>query len=375
MNADFIPVSSPWLGDEEMDCVKDALGAGAISGFFGDYLPQFESEFAEYCGCTQGVAVSSGTSALHLALVTLGIKPGDEVLVSTLTNMATFFAVLYIGAKPVPIDIDKVTLNLDPNLIEEKITSKTRAILVVHLFGHPVEMSPVLDVARKYNLFVIEDCAEAHGAEYKGKKVGGLGDAGCFSFYANKIITTGEGGMITFNDPKLADKARNLKGLAFGNKNKFMHKDVGYNYRLTNLQAAIGHAQFGKIEQILSRKRTLAANYTKRLVNNMELQLPVELDYARNVYWMYHVVLKGKCKGKRSEIMAKLREEKIETRENFIPFNLQEIFIKQGLVKKDECPLANDVALDGFYLPSGVDLPESKIDFITERLKKIIGGV
>src|SRR4051812_16072786 len=184
-----VAVAQPMLGEEEARCVSDALAKGAISGFFGEYLPQFESEFAAYCGCRYGIATTSGTTALHLALATLSVKQGDEVLVSSLTNMATFFAVIYQGAKPIPVDIERRTLNLDPADLERKLTRKTRAILVVHLFGHPCNMDPILDLARRHKLYVIEDCAEAHGATYKGRKVGGLADMGCFSFYANKIIT------------------------------------------------------------------------------------------------------------------------------------------------------------------------------------------
>lgn len=256
-----IPIAQPSLGSAESECVNDALSKGAISGFFGEYIPKFEEEFAHYSDCEYGVSTSSGTTALHLALAALDIREGDEVLVSTLTNMATIFAILYVGARAVPIDIESDTLNLDPNLLERNFTPRTRAIMVVHLFGHPVDMDPVLEVARRHGVFVIEDCAEAHGATYRGRKVGSLGDAGCFSFYANKIITTGEGGMVTLRDKRLADRARNLRGLAFGDTNKFMHKDIGYNYRMTNLQAAVGHAQFQRIEQIISRKRAIADYY------------------------------------------------------------------------------------------------------------------
>jgi perosamine synthetase len=374
MIRNYIPVSTPWLDEAEATCVNDALAKGAISGFYGDYLPLFEKEFAEYCECEFGVAVSSGTTALHLGLLALGIKAGDEVLVSTLTNMATFFAILYIGAKPVPIDIEPDTLNLDPSLLEQRVTQKTKAILVVHLFGHPVDMDPVLDVAKRHELFVLEDCAEAHGATYKGRKVGGLGDAGCFSFYANKVITTGEGGMVTFHQSNYAELARNLKGLAFGDVNKFMHKDVGYNYRMTNLQAAVGHAQFQKIEKIISRKRSIAARYSKQLASVEGLQLPLEKAYARNVFWMYHLVLTGKNSGRRSEVMRRLAQTGIETRETFIPYNLQDIFIKQGLVLPDACPRANEVAYSGFYLPSGVELNEAELDHIASRLIDILSS-
>lgn len=370
-----IPVSQPILGETETRYVMDAVSKGAISGFFGEYLPRFESDFSKYCDCAYGVATTSGTSAIHLALMTLAIGKGDEVLVSTLTNMATFFAVIYQGAVPVPIDIETDTWNLDPALLEAKITSKTKAILVVHLFGHPVNMDPVLAIARKHNLYVIEDCAEAHGATYKGRKVGGIGDMGCFSFYANKIITTGEGGMITLNSSEMADKARNLKGLAFGDVNKFMHKGIGVNYRMTNLQAALGCAQFEKIESIIESKRRIARFYNKRLAGLNCVQLPVEKPYARNVYWMYHLALQGTAADKRQQVMQRLLEYGIETREGFIPYNMQDIFIEKGWTRLDECPKANDVATKGFYLPSGASLSDEELDYVAEKLQVVLKSV
>jgi len=368
----YLPVSQPYLDSKETDYVNDALKSKAISGFFGEYIPRFEKSFASYCGTKYGVTVSNGTTALHIALVAIGIKQGDEVLVSTLTNMATFFAVLYQGAKPIPIDIESDTLNMDPSILESKITSRTKAILVVHLFGHPVDMDPVNAVAKKHGLAVVEDCAEAHGALYKGKKTGSLGDAGCFSFYANKIITTGEGGMVTTNDHTIADRVRSLKGLAFGDKFKFMHKDIGYNYRLTNLQSAIGCAQVEKIEEVISNKRRIAAYYEQKLKGIDEIQLPVEKFYARNVFWMYHIVLKGKRADERQVIMKKLKEKGIETREGFIPYNLQEVFISRGLTSKVDCPVANSMAYNSFYLPSGPVLSEEEMDYVVKNLKNSI---
>lgn len=359
-----IPVSQPVLDEVETRYVMDAMSKGAISGFYGDYLPRFESEFSKYCGCAHGVATTNGTTAIHLALMTLSIGKGDEVLVSSLTNMATFFAVIYQGAIPIPIDIEPDTWNLDPTLLEARITPRTKAILVVHLFGHPVNMGPVMDIARKHDLYVIEDCAEAHGATYKDKKVGGLGDIGCFSFYANKIITTGEGGMITLNNSAWAEKARNLKGLAFGGSNKFMHKDVGVNYRMTNLQAAVGCGQLEKIETIISAKRRIAEYYGEQFKDIESLQLPVEKPYARNVYWMYHVALRGAASNKRQQIMQGLQDRGIETREGFIPYNMQEIFIKRGWTRLEECPRANDVATKGFYLPSGASLTDNELEYV-----------
>jgi perosamine synthetase len=367
-----IPVSQPVLDETETRYVMDAVSKGAISGFYGEYLPRFESEFARYCDCQHGVTTTNGTTAIHLALMALKIERGDEVLVSTLTNMATFFAVLYQGAVPVPIDIEDQTWNLDPSLLESKITPRTKAILVVHLFGHPVHMDPVLAVARRHGLYVIEDCAEAHGATYQGRKVGGLGDIGCFSFYANKIITTGEGWMITLNDSLLADRARNLKGLAFGDTNKFMHKDIGVNYRMTNLQAALGCAQFEKIEKIIASKRHIAARYNERFRGLDTLQLPVEMPYARNVYWMYHLVLRGRAADARPVVMQRLAEHGIETREGFIPYNMQEIFIAKGWTSLGDCPKANDVATKGFYLPSGATLTDDEIDHVADTFTAIL---
>lgn len=371
----YIPVSQPLLGEAESVYVNNALSKSEISGLFGEYITKFEKGFANYSDCTYGISTNGGTTAIHLALASLSIGKGDEVLVSTLTNMATFFAVIYQGAKPIPIDIEKDTWNIDPNLLESKITARTKAILVVHLFGHPVDMDPVISIAKKHNLFVIEDCAEAHGATYKGKKVGSIGDVGCFSFYANKIITTGEGGMLTTNNPDLAKKAQSLKCLAFGERNKFMHQDIGYNYRMTNLQSALGCAQLEKIETIIDKKKKNAQYYTENLNDLKCLQLPVEKPYARNVYWMYHVVLKGKNIKKRSLIMEKLLEMGIETREGFIPYNMQDIFINKGWTCLDDCPNANDIAFSSFYLPSGPSLTNEDLEYVVTNIKFVLGSM
>ena len=370
-----IPVYRPLLGEPEARNVNEALRQGAISGFFGDYLAQFEGGFAEYCGCRHGVAVSSGTTALHLALAALSIGRDDEVLVSTLTNMATIFAILYQGAKPVLIDIEDDTWNLDPGLLEARLRPRSKAILVVHLFGHSVDMDPVLALARRHGLAVVEDCAEAHGALYKGRKVGGLGDIGCFSFYANKILTTGEGGMLTLNDTALAERARSLKSLAFGKTTKFMHVDVGYNYRLTNLQAAIGCAQLQRLDAIIERKREIARLYDERLRGLPSLQLPVEKPYARNVYWMYHLAVRGAAAGKRDAVMRALAERGIETREGFIPANMQEIFLAQGWTRADECPKANRAGATSFYLPSWPALTDDDVEYVASNLTQVLESV
>ena len=369
-----IPVSQPFLGKEETEYVLSALVDGAISGLYGQYITKFEEDFSHYSGCSYGIAANSGTSALHLALASLGIGNKDEVLVSSFTNMATFFAVLYQGAKPIPIDIEAATWNINPALVEERISEKTKAILVVHIYGHPVDIDPILRIAQNHGLYVVEDAAEAHGASYKGQKVGSLGDIGCFSFYANKIITTGEGGMVITNDVKIANKARSLKGLAFGANNKFMHEDIGFGYRMTNIQAAIGCAQLKKIEKIIDKKRRVAHYYDDNLRDVPGLQLPVEKPYARNVYWMYHMVLHEEFGLPREVVMRKLKERGIETRQAFIPYNMQEIFVQRGWVRGDECPVANYVAKNGFYIPSSPSLNSEQLEYVVDTIKKIQRG-
>ncbi|MSR71088.1 MAG: DegT/DnrJ/EryC1/StrS family aminotransferase [Candidatus Taylorbacteria bacterium] len=368
----FVPVSKPLLGKEETALVLDAMNRGEISGFSGSYIKQFEDKFATFCGVTDAVAVTNGTVAIHLALATLGIKAGDEVLVGTFTNMATFFAVLYQGAKPIPIDSDPFTFNLDPALLEAKITKKTKAIIVIHIYGHPVDMDPVLKIARKHKLYVIEDAAEAHGALYKGKPVGSLGDIGCFSFYANKIITTGEGGMLTTNNKKWSDRARMLKSIAFGTENKYMHQAVGFNYRMTNITAAIGVAQMSKVKNIIKKKRKVADYYIKAFKTIPQLQLPVAKPYAFNVYWMFSVVLRGTLSGRRQEFMSELKKRGVDTRDHFVPFNQQEIFIKKGLTRMNECPIANDFSKDGLFLPSGPDISPIELKYVSKQVTEVV---
>jgi len=369
----IVPVSRPQLGAAEVAFVNEALQANAISGIYGGFIDRFESEFAAFCGTRHAVSCSNGTTALHLALAAAGIQAGDEVLVSTLTNMASFFAVIYLGAKPVPVDIDARTLTMDPDDLARKITPRSKAIMVVHLFGHPTDMDPINQLARDHHLQVFEDCAEAHGARYKGRTVGSLGTAGCFSFFANKILTTGEGGMVTTDDDALAAKARNLKALAFGTANKFMHEDIGFNYRMTNLQAAIGCGQMLVADQLVEKRREIARYYSGRLAGYTEhLALPTEQPWARNVIWMYHLRLRGALSGRRTAIMAALKAQGIETREGFIPYNLQRIFLDRGWTREDECPVANSVAYDSFYLPTGPAMTEDELDYVASRFTAIL---
>jgi perosamine synthetase len=368
----FVPVSRPLLGKEESERVIDAITKGNISSFQAGYIQEFEDKFKAFLGVKHAVAVSSGTGALHLAILALQIKEGDEIIVPTMTMMASIFAPLYERAIPVPIDMDPKTFNIDPYLIEAKITSKTKAIMVVHLYGHPVDMDPIMDIAKRHNLFVIEDAAEAHGAEYKGKKVGSIGDIGCFSMYANKIITTGEGGMVTTNNDDYSEKIRSLKALSFGKEQKLMHESLGYNYRITNLQAAVGVGQMEKVAGIIKRKRDMAAYYIEALKDVPEIELPVEESYAFSVYWMFHIVLKGVLEGKRLQFAKLLKEFGVETREDFVPYHEQKIFIEKGLVNGDGCPVASRYSKEGLYLPSGTDISREEQIYVVEQVLKAI---
>ena len=358
-----IPVCEPKLGEKELEYVIECVQSTWISSK-GRFIEKFEKEFSKYCGAKYGVATTSGTTALHLALATLGMKRGDEVIIPTFTMIATANAVTYTGAKPVLVDSELVTWNIDVNKIEEEITNKTKAIMVVHTYGHPVDMDPVLDLARDNGLYIVEDAAEAHGAEYKGKRVGALGDVGCFSFYANKIITTGEGGMIVTNNEELAEKARMLKDMAFEKERRFWHRYLGFNYRMTNLQAAIGVAQMEKLDQFVEVRRRNASLYNSLLKDIEGITLPPEADWAKNVYWMYSVLIEDSFGRDRNELMKHLSENGIETRTFFNPIHVQPLYCKR--YKGEKYPLAEELSRKGINLPSGNTLKKEEIEHIAE---------
>ena len=364
----MIPVFEPVIGEEEINAVVAALRRGEISGSFGESITQFEHEFAEYCGCKYGVAVSSGTTALHLAVAAAKIGPGDEVLVSACTNIATALAVFHNGAVPIPVDSENITWNLNLDLIEALITSRTRAIIPVHLYGHPVDMDRLCEIARQHNLLVIEDCAESHGATCRGKMTGGFGDMGCFSFYANKVITTGEGGMITTNDVALADRLRLLRNLAF-TLPRFRHEVAGYNFRITGYQAAMGIVQLHKIEQIITEKRRVAHTYNRYLSDIPGLQLPFEAEWARNVYWMYAVVVQQEFGISRDQLANWLRNDGIDTRTFFCPMNQQPCLQSQTGFRESSCTVADRLWERGIYLPSTPTMSEETIKLIANSIK------
>jgi perosamine synthetase len=348
--------------------VVAALRRGEISGSFGESVPRFEQEFAAYCGCKHGVAVTSGTTALHLAVSAAGIAPGDEVLVSASTNIATALAAYHNGAVPVPVDSEPATWNLDPELIEGLITPRTKAIIPVHLFGHPADMDRICAVASKHSLVVIEDCAESHGATWRGRTTGSFGHMGCFSFYANKIITTGEGGMVVTNDAGLAERLRLLRNLAFG-KPRFYHALPGYNFRLTGYQAAMGLAQLQKIDLFIAQKRRVAHLYNELLADIAGLRLPVELPGAYNVYWMYGLVVEELFGISRDELTVQLDKAGIETRTFFCPMNRQPFLRAQEGFRDVRCPIAERLWERGLYLPSGNRLEEAEIGRVCDAIR------
>lgn len=363
-----IPIAGPFLSEEELKNVTDCVLSGWISSA-GKYIPEFEKQFSNYCDTKYGVATSNGTTALHLALATLGVKKGDEVIVPNFTFIATANAVTYTGAKPILAEIEKETWNMDPGRIERLITKRTKAIIPVHVFGHPCDMDPIMNIAKKHKLFVIEDAAQAHGAEYKKKRVGSIGDLGCFSFYGNKIITTGEGGMIVTKNKSLADKAKILRDHGMDLDHKYRHSCLGYNYRMTNLQAAIGVAQMKKVSKIVQRKREIAALYNNGLKNIKGITLPIEKEWAKNVYWLYSILIKEKELGiSRDQFIEKLRLQKIDSRPFFVSLNKQPIYSQKGFF-----PVSEEISKSGLSLPSSINITNEEINKILNSVKGAIG--
>jgi perosamine synthetase len=366
----MIDVFEPVIGEEEIEAVVAALRRGEISGSFGKSIPEFEAAFAEYCGCKYGVAVTSGSTALHLAVAAAGLGPGDEVLVSASTNIATALGVIHNGAVPVPVDSEDITWNLNLDLIEDLITPRTKAIIPVHLFGHPVDMDRLMEIARRHDLIVIEDCAESHGATVRGRMTGSFGDMACFSFYANKVITTGEGGMVTTNDEKLAERLRLLRNLAF-TQPRFRHEEAGFNFRMMGYQAAMGTVQVRKIEEIIKEKRRVAHAYNAHLAGIEGLQLPIELPWARHVYWMYSVVVRPEFGATRDQLAQALRADGIDTRTFFCPMNQQPCLESRPGFRNVPCPVADRLWETGLYLPSTFTLTEETINHIANRVAAV----
>jgi len=363
----FIPVSEPTITEKEIEYVMQAVKSGWISSL-GEYINKFEEEFAKFVGTKYALTVANGTVGLHLALVSIGIKEGDEVIVPDLTFIATANAVKYTGAKPVFADIDKETWCISVEDIERKITTRTKAIIPVHLYGHPANMNPIIEIAKKYNLYIIEDCAEAHGAEYKGKKVGSIGHCGVFSFYGNKIITTGEGGIVTTNDEQLYEKAKYLRDHAMSKEKRYWHMEIGYNYRMTNIQAALGLAQLERIDEIIQKKKEIFNWYREGLKGLENIKLNPEKEWAKNVFWMVCLVYEKFDEEKREKFMKELKNKSIDTRPFFYPCSMMPMYKQDNFIN----PVSYDLYKKGINLPSGYNLTFENVSYICKTIREFI---
>jgi perosamine synthetase len=367
-----IPVNEPLLDGNEQKYLIECIETGWISAE-GSFVNRFEAQIAASVDRQYGIAVSNGSSALDAAVAALGIDRGDEVILPTFTIISCAAAIVRAGAIPVVVDADPVTWNMDVNQIEAKITPRTKAIMVVHIYGLPVDMDPISDLAAKYGLFIIEDAAEMLGQTYKNRPCGSFGDLSTFSFYPNKHVTTGEGGMVVTDDPHLATRCQSLRNLCFQPHQRFVHEELGWNLRMSNLHAAVGVAQLERLDESVARKRAMGRRYTELLADVPGIELPLtKTDYAENIYWVYGIVLKDEVPFDAKVAMQKLAESKIGTRPFFWGMHEQPVFHKMGLFERVSCPIAERLARRGFYLPSGLALTEAQIDRVTIALKEIL---
>ncbi len=361
----MIPISNPAFVGNELQYVTDCVRSGWISSV-GEYVQRFETAFASFCGVDFAVTCSNGTTALHLALLALGVKPGDEVIVPTLTYVATANAVAYCGARPIFVDSEPDTWNMDPGRIEELITPRTKGIIVVHLFGHPVDMDRIQEIANRHGLFILEDAAEAHGAEYKGRRVGSLGDAATFSFFGNKIITTGEGGMVTTRHRHIADEVRRLKNHGMDPKRKYWFPTIGFNYRLTNVASAIGLAQLETIDWHLDQHRQVAAWYKEFLADHPAFSWQPEKDWARHAWWLFTVLLDDTIPIDRFELLKRLVDHGVEGRQ--IVYPITQLPPYATTTEGRSFPVADRVVNRGIHLPTWCGLTREQIAHICDCL-------
>ncbi len=368
---DRIPVNEPRIGEREIELVTDALRAGWISGA-GPHIEEFEANWARFCGRKHGIAVANGTVALHLAIALLDLQPGDEVIMPTFTIISCALPVVLAGAVPVLVDSNPRTWTMDVEQVAQRITQRTRAIMPVHIYGHPVDMDPLLELAREHGLAIVEDAAEAHGALYKGRRCGSFGEVSCFSFYANKLVTTGEGGMLLVDDDALVARGRKLRNLGFEPPRRFVHHELGFNFRLTNLQAALGLAQLERMDEIVARKRWMGQAYTERLRDIDAIELQVEEPWARSVFWMYGLVVREET-GLDAQLLAeRLLDRGIETRPFFFGMHAQPVLRERGLFLDETYPVADRLAKQGLYLPSGLALTERQLDHVCQVMHELL---
>lgn len=367
---DFIPVNEPLLNGNEKKYLCECIDTGWISSE-GPFVKEFEQKMSDTVDRKYGIAVSNGTTALIVAVQALGIKKGDEVIMPSFTIISCAMAVMKVGAVPVLVDSDLYTWNINTNEIEAKITPRTKAIMIVHLYGLPVEVNKILAIAKKYNLKVIEDAAEMHGQMYNGKPCGSFGDVSTFSFYSNKHITTGEGGMVVTDDEEIAERCRTLRNLCFKKDSRYVHDETSENYRFTNLQAAVGLAQLERLDEFVEKKRQMGRYYTEKLRDIEGLILPVEkTEYAQNIYWVYGIVLDKKVKVDNKTMQKFLAEEGIGSRTFFWCMHEQPVYRRQDLFVKESYPNAEYLARKGFYIPSGLALTECQMDMVVKGMRR-----
>jgi perosamine synthetase len=367
-----VPVNEPLLDGNEEAYLLECIRSGWISSE-GPFVARFEEAFAHHAGRRHAIAVTNGSAALELAVAALGIGPGDEVILPTFTIISCAAAVVRAGAVPVLVDCDPATWTMRVDEVAARITGRTRAIMAVHIYGLPVDMDPLLELARRHGLLVIEDAAEAVGQTYRGRACGGFGEIGAFSFYANKHVTTGEGGMLVTDDEALAARCRSLRNLAFAPGRRFVHEELGWNLRMTSMQAAIGLAQLERLPATIERKRAIGARYQQRLAPLSGIDQPVaRTPYADNDYWVFGVVLREAVPLDAEAAMRRLAADGIGTRPFFWPLHEQPVFRKQGLFAGESHPAAERLARRGFYLPSGVALTAAQVDLACSAVERIL---
>ncbi len=365
-------VNEPNLHGNEKKYLQKCINDGFISSS-GPFVEKFERKFAKRVKRKFAISVSNGTAALQLAFESLNIKKNAEVILPSFTIISCILPVIRCGAKPVLVDSDPLTWNMDVNEVEKKITSKTKAIIAPHIYGMPIDMDPLIKIAKKYNLKIVEDAAEVLGLKYKNKQCGSFGDVSTFSFYANKHITTGEGGMIVTNDKKIADRCRSLRNICFNKERRFLHYDLGWNYRFTNLQAAVGLAQLEKLNRFINKKRMIGNIYNKGLSNIKLFNIPIKKKkYAKNIYWVYGLVLKKNSPIKLNIFMKKLKANGIETRHFFWPLHQQPVLKKMGFFKNIKLPVSEYLSKNGLYLPTGLSITSLQQKYVINKIKKII---
>ena len=370
----FIPVNIPKIFTEEKLNLKKCINTGWISSE-GNFVKEFEKNFSKYNNRTYGIAVSSGTAALEISMKSLNLKKGSEVIIPAFSIISTALCVVKLGLKPILVDCNIKNWNMNPEDLIKKINKKTKAIIITHIYGFPVDMKNIIKFAKKKNIKIIEDAAEMIGQKYFNKPCGSFGDLSTFSFYANKHITTGEGGMILTNNLSLYKKCSSLRNLCFGNgEDRFNHDEIGWNYRMTNLQAAVGCGQLKNISWIIKRKREIGLRYIYNLkkCNNIYIQ-PDKTNYSKNIFWVFGILLKKNINISRNFIIKKLLKSGVQTRNFFIPMHKQNIFVKMKIFKKNiKLPNSEYLSKKGFYLPSGLGITNKEIDFVSKKLVDIL---